>query len=68
MWVISVFPKRVQEGAEKCIRIQKGYDAPERFVKSVRMAGPCIMVTNHNSPLKNGVRVWIETEGEIEVE
>lgn len=68
-YVISVYPKLVAEGKERCIRIQRGYDAPEEFVRAVTIKGPCRMVTNHLNPLpRTGVRVWIETEGEIEID
>lgn len=39
-----------------------------RYAHRVRIAGPCTVVYQPDSPLSCGAKVWIETESEVEVE
>ena len=38
-----------------------------RYAHRVRIAGPCTVVYQPDSPLSCGAKVWIETESEVEV-
>ena len=39
-----------------------------RYAHRVRIAGPCTVVYQPDSPLACGAKVWIETESQVEVE
>ena len=39
-----------------------------RYAHRVRIAGPCTVVYQPDSPLSCGAKVWIETESQVEVE
>ena len=61
-----VIRSNLKNGVEEPVLTVKTYKS-NTYAKRVRLEGPCEVVYSPNKPLSCGARVWIETEGNVEI-
>jgi len=61
-----VIRKNQKTGEREPVITVKNYKE-NRYAHAVKIAGPCVVRYEPDSPLSCGARVWIETESEVDL-